>query len=51
MAGWGFSRITPEIRRLIVGWATTEELRRLLRGYLDLELPVMESESVAFPAD
>ena len=22
-------RITPEIRRLIVGWATTEELRRL----------------------
>ena len=22
-------RITPEVRRLIVGWATTEELRRL----------------------
>src|SRR5690606_7585657 len=22
-------RITPELRRLIVGWATTEELRRL----------------------
>jgi type IV pilus assembly protein PilB len=43
-------RITPELRRLIVGWATTEELRRLavaqgMRTMLREAMALVESDT------
>ncbi|CAB4690130.1 unannotated protein [freshwater metagenome] len=43
-------RITPELRRLIVGWATTEELRRLavaqgMRTMLREAMSLVESDT------
>jgi type IV pilus assembly protein PilB len=47
-------RITPELRRLIVGWATTEELRRLavaqgMRTMLQEALSLVESDITTIP--
>ncbi len=47
-------RITPEIRRLIVGWATTEELRRLavaqgMRTMLREALPLVDDDVTTVP--
>jgi type IV pilus assembly protein PilB len=47
-------RITPELRRLIVGWATTEELRRLavaqgMRTMLQEALALVESDITTIP--
>ncbi|MEI7990897.1 MAG: pilus assembly protein PilB, partial [Actinomycetota bacterium] len=42
-------RVTPELRRLIVGWATQEELRRLavsqgMRTLVDEALTLVEND-------
>ncbi len=47
-------RITPEIRRLIVGWATTEELRRLavaqgMRTMLREAMQMVEDDVTTIP--
>lgn len=47
-------RITPELRRLIVGWATTEELRRLavsqgMRTMLVEAMQLVESDVTTIP--
>jgi type IV pilus assembly protein PilB len=47
-------RITPELRRLIVGWATTEELRRLavaqgMRTMLREAMALVESDVTTIP--
>ena len=47
-------RITPELRRLIVGWATTEELRRLavaqgMRTMLREAMALVESDITTIP--
>ncbi|MFM8266757.1 MAG: GspE/PulE family protein [Ilumatobacteraceae bacterium] len=47
-------RITPEIRRLIVGWATTEELRRLavaqgMRTMLREAMSLVENDVTTIP--
>lgn len=47
-------RITPELRRLIVGWATTEELRRLavaqgMRTMLREAMALVESDVTTVP--
>ena len=47
-------RITPEIRRLIVGWATTEELRRLavaqgMRTMLREAMQMVEDDVTTVP--
>jgi type IV pilus assembly protein PilB len=47
-------RITPELRRLIVGWATTEELRRLavaqgMRTMLQEALGLVEQDITTIP--
>jgi type IV pilus assembly protein PilB len=47
-------RITPELRRLIVGWATTEELRRLavaqgMRTMLREGMALVESDTTTIP--
>jgi type IV pilus assembly protein PilB len=47
-------RITPELRRLIVGWATTEELRRLavaqgMRTMLREGMSLVESDTTTIP--
>jgi type IV pilus assembly protein PilB len=47
-------RITPELRRLIVGWATTEELRRLavsqgMRTMLMEAMSLVESDVTTIP--
>jgi type IV pilus assembly protein PilB len=47
-------RITPEIRRLIVGWATTEELRRLavaqgMRTMLREAMQMVEDDITTIP--
>ncbi|MFT6392614.1 MAG: type IV pilus assembly protein PilB [Ilumatobacter sp.] len=47
-------RITPEIRRLIVGWATTEELRRLavaqgMRTMLREAIQLVEDDVTTVP--
>ena len=47
-------RITPEIRRLIVGWATTEELRRLavaqgMRTMLREAMQLVEDDVTTIP--
>ncbi|WP_420451677.1 GspE/PulE family protein [Ilumatobacter sp.] len=47
-------RITPEIRRLIVGWATTEELRRLaiaqgMRSMLREAMQLVEDDVTTVP--
>ena len=47
-------RITPEIRRLIVGWATTEELRRLavaqgMRTMLREAMQLVEDDITTIP--
>jgi type IV pilus assembly protein PilB len=47
-------RITPELRRLIVGWATTEELRRLavaqgMRTMLREAMALVESDMTTIP--
>jgi type IV pilus assembly protein PilB len=47
-------RITPELRRLIVGWATTEELRRLavaqgMRTMLREGMAMVESDVTTIP--
>ena len=47
-------RITPELRRLIVGWATTEELRRLavaqgMRTMLREAMALVESDTTTIP--
>jgi type IV pilus assembly protein PilB len=47
-------RITPELRRLIVGWATTEELRRLavaqgMRTMLREGMALVESDVTTIP--
>ena len=47
-------RITPELRRLIVGWATTEELRRLavaqgLRTMLREAMALVENDVTTIP--
>lgn len=47
-------RITPELRRLIVGWATTEELRRLavaqgMRTMLQEALALVEADVTTIP--
>ena len=47
-------RITPELRRLIVGWATTEELRRLavaqgMRTMLREAMTLVESDVTTIP--
>jgi hypothetical protein len=47
-------RITPELRRLIVGWATTEELRRLavaqgMRTMLREAMALVENDVTTVP--
>jgi len=47
-------RITPELRRLIVGWATTEELRRLavaqgMRTMLREAMQLVEDDVTTIP--
>ena len=47
-------RITPELRRLIVGWATTEELRRLavaqgMRTMLREAMALVENDVTTIP--
>ena len=47
-------KITPEIRRLIVGWATTEELRRLavaqgMRTMLREAMQMVEDDVTTIP--
>jgi type IV pilus assembly protein PilB len=47
-------RITPELRRLIVGWATTEELRRLavaqgMRTMLREGMALVENDITTVP--
>jgi type IV pilus assembly protein PilB len=47
-------RITPELRRLIVGWATTEELRRLavaqgMRTMLREGMALVENDTTTIP--
>ena len=47
-------KITPEIRRLIVGWATTEELRRLavaqgMRTMLREAMQLVEDDTTTIP--
>ena len=47
-------RITPELRRLIVGWATTEELRRLavaqgMRTMLREAMQLVEDDTTTIP--
>jgi type IV pilus assembly protein PilB len=47
-------RITPELRRLIVGWATAEELRRLavaqgMRTMLREAMALVENDVTTVP--
>ena len=47
-------KITPELRRLIVGWATTEELRRLavaqgMRTMLREAMELVENDVTTIP--
>jgi type IV pilus assembly protein PilB len=47
-------KVTPELRRLIVGWATTEELRRLavaqgMRTMLREAMQLVEDDVTTIP--
>src|SRR3954453_20520556 len=54
IGGYELLRITPELRRLIVGWATTEELRRLavaqgMRTMLREGMALVENDVTTVP--